>query len=235
MSDILLKAFETSAPPDTLEALATSEVFGALPRLFTEELGARSTVRHVRRGERLWEPGSPSDALALVASGRIKCWNRGHEGRQWVNAIVRAGGVCGLHACVDGGPHTCIAEPLERSRVVLVPAVTVRAVIDRSPAFAGKVSRVLARDLRNVLASCEDVTLRTPMERLARFLVREAEKTGIAELHETQTQLAAQLGTVREVIGRGLRSLEARGVIARTGKVVRVLRPRDLELVARGG
>jgi CRP-like cAMP-binding protein len=168
----------------------------------------------------------------VVASGRLKCWSPGHDARQWVNAVVRPGGVCGLAAAVDGGPHACNAEPLERSRVVLVPSAVLRSTMERVPAFSRMVAGALARDVRRVLSVCEDVTLRTPVERLARFLVAQAAGNGVVELRETQTQIAAQLGTVREVVGRGLRHLESRGVISRTGRVVRVLRPRDLDLVA---
>jgi CRP-like cAMP-binding protein len=218
----------------TLEAMVRSDVFNALPQGLLAEIAARSTLRVARRGEHLWEHGSPCNAIALVAQGRVKCWSPGRDSRQWVNTVVRPGGLCGLAACVDGGPHMCNAEPLERSRVVLVQAADVRTAMERSPAFARAVATCLAQHVRHVQAVCEDVTLRTPVERLARFLVCEADGGGVVELRETQTQIAAQLGTVREVVGRGLRQLESRGVISRTGRVVRVLRPADLDLVAHG-
>src|SRR6185295_107742 len=134
-------------------------------------------------------------AVAVVASGRVKCWSPGRDGRQWVNAVVRPGGTCALAACVDCGPYTCTAEPLERSRVVLVPAAALRLTMERSPAFARIVAISLAKDVRRVLSACEDVALRTPVERLARFLVAQSAGAGVVELRETQTQIAAQLGT----------------------------------------
>ena len=231
MSDLMTMP-ATEVPAGVLEALARSDLFGSLPPPILNEVAARSTLRSVRRGERFWSHGSPSAVIAIVASGRVKCWSPGHDERQWVNTVVRAGGVCGLAACVDGGPYMCNAEPLERSRIVLVPASAVRTGMEHSPAFSRVVANLLARDVRRVQAVCEDVTLRTPVQRLARFLVAQAAGTGVVELRETQTQIAAQLGTVREVVGRGLRQLESRGVIARTGRVVRVLRPADLDLVA---
>jgi CRP-like cAMP-binding protein len=234
MSDTLTMP-ATEIPAGTLEALSRSELFGALAPAALQELAARSVLKNVRRGERIWSRGDQATALAVVASGRVKCWSPGHDARQWVNVIARPGVACGLAACVDGGPHTCNAEPLERSRVVLVPTSAVRAAMERTPSFARAVANHLARDVRRVLGVCEDVTLRTPVERLARFLVAQAAGGVVVELRETQTQIAAQLGTVREVVGRGLRHLESRGVISRTGRVVRVLRPRDLDVVAGGG
>lgn len=229
---------DTMAPPVTeipagiLEALSRSELFATLPPPAVLEIASRSTLRNVRRGERVWSHGTAPATMGVVVSGRVKCWFPGRDARQWVNTVVRPGGVCGLAACVDGGTATCNVEPLERSRVLVVPGQALRAAMERTPSFARVVASFLARDVRRVLAVCEDVTLRTPVERLARFLVAQSAGTGVAELRETQTQIAAQLGTVREVVGRGLRQLESRGIIARTGRLVRVLRPAELGTVA---
>ena len=217
------------------DALLRSGLFAALPEALLRDVAVRSTMRTVRRGERLWDHGAPSTSVGIVATGRVKCWSPGHDSRQWVSSVVRPGGVCGLAACIDGGPYTCNAEPLERSRVVLVPQAAVRAAMEREPAFARRVAVTLAGDVRRVLSVCEDVALHTPLERLAHYLrTQQTPSSSVVELHETQTQIAAQLGTVREVVGRGFRSLESRGVIARTGRVVRVLKPVDLEAACGG-
>jgi CRP-like cAMP-binding protein len=234
MSDTMTSPV-TEIPAGILEALSRSELFAALPPPALQEIASRSTIRNVRRGERVWSHGTPSASIAIVASGRVKCWFPGRDARQWVNTVVRPGGVCGLAACVDGGPYTCNAEPLERSRVILVPASVLRTAMERTPAFARLVANFLARDVRRVLSVCEDVALHTPLERLAHYLrTQQTPSSSVVELHETQTQIAAQLGTVREVVGRGFRSLESRGVIARTGRVVRVLKPVDLEAACGG-
>jgi CRP/FNR family transcriptional regulator len=126
----------------------------------------------------------------------------------------------------------CTAEPLERTRVVLVPREALSALMDRSPAFTSRVAEAMAREVRRVLDVCEDVTLRSPVERLAHFLQARAAGTDVVELSDTQTQIASQLGTVREVVGRGLRALETRGAIVRRGRTVRVLDREALAEVA---
>lgn len=233
MTDLMTQPV-VEVSPVALEALRKSELFGALPEPMLREIASRSSVRNVRRGERLWEHGNPSNHVGVVAAGRVKCWSPGRDSRQWVSAVVRPGGNCGLAAVVDGGTYTCHAEPMERSRVVLVPQASLRAAMEREPAFARRVAVSLAGEFRRVLSTCEDVTLRTPLQRLAHFLQTAAAGAAVVELRETQTQIAAQLGTVREVVGRGFRHLEAQGVVARTGRMVRILRPRDLAGLATG-
>jgi CRP/FNR family transcriptional regulator len=226
----------SNAHPQTLvfEVLRRSELFAPLPEQALRQVASRATLRTYRRGEKLWEHGTPSTAFVVVASGRVKCWSPGHEARQWVSAVVRPGGVCGLAPGVDGGTYTCNAEPLERSRVVSVPAPALRAAMEQEPTFSQHVARMLAREVRRVLAACEDVTLRSPLERLAHYLATQANGAGVVELRETQTQIAAQLGTVREVVGRAFRALESRGVISRNGRVVRIQLPRELSELATG-
>lgn len=221
-----------AAAPGVAEALRQSELFSGLAEPILRELAARSTSRSVRRGERLWNHGTPATALAIVAQGRVKCWSPGDDSRQWVSAVVRNGGACGLAATVDGGAYSCNAEPMERSRILLVPQSALRTAMERDAGFARKVCGVLASEVRRALTNCEDVTLRTPLQRLARYLAGQPATAGVIELRETQTQIAAQLGTVREVVGRGLRLLEAKGIVARTGRLVRILRQPELAEIA---
>ncbi len=233
MSDLMTHP-TVQKPAGVTDALLRSGLFTVLSDTMLHDVAARSTLRTVRRAERLWDHGAPATALAIVVTGRVKCWSPGHDSRQWVSSVVRPGGVCGLAACIDAGPHTCHAEPLERSRVVFVPQSAVRTAMEREPAFARRVALMLAGDVRRVLSVCEDVALHTPLERLAHYLHSQVPTSGVVELHETQTQIAAQLGTVREVVGRGFRALQSRGVIARNGRVVRVLRPQELEAACGG-
>ncbi len=232
MSEVLTARPSVGAPTPVVDALRRCDPFAALPEAALRRVAAASTLRNVRRGERLWEHNSPAAAVAVVVAGRVKCWSPGHAGRQWVSSVARPGMVCGLAANVAAGDNTCTAEPLERSRVVLVPQATLHSVLEDEPDFARHVARALARDVRRLLGACEDVTLRTPLERLAHYLRTAAQGAGAVELPETQTQIAAQLGTVREVVGRSFRRLEARGVVARTGRLVRILDARALDALA---
>ena len=72
--------------------------------------------------------------------------------------------------------------------------------------FAGKLS--------HLTGLVEQLSLHTIRGRLARFLIEQAdhgEPTG----RWTQDEMAAHLGTVRDVIGRTLRSFEEAGLIKR--------------------
>lgn len=210
---------------DVRRTLAQSDPFSALSDDAATRLAAASTFRALRRGDTLWRRDEPSSSAAVVVKGHVKCWSAGRQRRQWVEDIHAPGEVCGLAACVDRGPHSFNAEAIERSTVLLVPADAVAAALQQDAAFARRVSWTLARELRRVGGVCEDVALRTPTERLARHLWMRSSGARDFDLAETQSELAGRLGTVREVVARSFRRLEAEGVIARSGRVVHVLRP----------
>lgn len=214
--------------PDPLRALAQSDPFSTLSADAAARLAPAATFRALRRGDVLWRRGEPSTAAAVVVQGHIKCWSAGRQRRQWVEDIAGPGEVCGLAACIDGGPHAFNAEALERSTVLLVPAGALESALQQDPGFARRVGWKLAREVRRVGGVCEDVALRTPTERLARHLWTRSSGARDFDLHETQSELAGRLGTVREVVARSFRRLEAEGVIQRNGRVVHVLRPEAL-------
>jgi hypothetical protein len=60
----------------------------------------------------------------------------------------------------------------------------------------------------------EDLALHTARTQLARFLLTQAEE-GQPRRSWTQEEIAAQIGTVREVVGRTLRAFAAAGLIRR--------------------
>lgn len=213
---------------DARRTLAQSDLFGALAEDAAARVAATATFRQLRRGDALWRRGDPSSAAAVVVKGHVKSWSAGRQRRQWVEDIAGPGEVCGLAACVDGGPHTFNAEAVERSSVLIVPADAVGFALLSDPAFARRVGRKLASELRRVGRVCEDVALRTPTERLARHLWMRSSGARDFDLNETQSELAGRLGTVREVVARSFRRLEAEGVISRSGRVVHVLRPEAL-------
>ncbi len=223
-----------SSAPDVLEALSRSRLFGSLPVPFLHDVADQSTLRLYRRAETLWRRGDPCDRMAVVRRGRVSSSVEGEGGRRCVVEIVRAGGECGLTSVVDGGEHAFTDAALDRSVVALVPAEPVREAMARDPQFALRVARALSSDAHHAQALCADLTCRSPMERLARYLGERTSGREVFELRDTQRQIAAQLGTVREVVARSFHRLEVDGILQREGRVVRVLRAPDLARIAWG-
>ena len=197
------------------------------------DLAGRAEVRSAARGERLFREGDPSREVFFVASGRVQCCHHCDGPREWVSAVVRQGGIVGLVDILDGSAHGGCAQALEATTVVAVPAEAISGLIARDHDFAAHVTKVLAQELRATQHMCGAVALRSPLQRLAEYLLHASNGGDDATLPETQGRIAAQIGTVREVGGRSLRRLERQGVISRRGRAFHILKREELDRLAR--
>lgn len=192
----------------------------------------RAELRHVSRGERLWKEGDPPREVFVVAGGRVQCCHHCDGPREWVSAVVRPGGLIGLVEVLDGEPRGGCAQALEPTTVVAVPGAIVSDLMHHNHEFAMHVAKLLAHELRATQHMCGAVALRSPLQRLAEYLLQAANGADEGSLPETQGRIAAQIGTVREVVGRSLRRLERQGVISRRGRTFRIVRRDELERLA---
>ncbi len=225
----------TSLAPsrEVLDALGRAAVFSALSGRGLQELAPHAEVRTHRRNDRLWDRGDQADGIAIVLSGRLQCTVPGHSGRGWIRAVLRPGGCCGLSALLDNGSQVCGVEALETSRILHVSSAAMRRVLDKENAFALHVARLVTLDLRRAIVCCGQLALKTPLERLAGYLLENSDGGGNVRLRETQGQIAAQIGTVREVVGRSFRRLEDDGLVLRRGRTVTIVSKDDLVRLAR--
>ncbi len=229
MSSLTLEA-NPARSREVHDALRRASVFSTLSVRGVRELTPHATVRDHRRHDRLWDRGDAATEIAVLIAGRLQCRVPGHDSRGWIRAVLRPGDACGLGALVDDGPYVCGVTALERSRVLHVEAGAVRNALVAEPEFALHVAKVVTQDLRRAVSQCGKLVLQTPLERLAGFLVENADGSGTVRLRETQGQIAAQIGTVREVVGRSFRRLENDEIVIRRGRTVRIL---DLDSLAR--
>ena len=121
---------------------------------------------------------------------------------------------------------------LSRSRLI--------ALCRTHPEVALALVETLARRLRRFAGIVSDLAFRPVPERLARYLVGTAAPRPLApglelDLQLTQAQLAARLGTVRELVARALAHLERAGILSRKGRRVLVHDAARLRALAEGG
>jgi CRP-like cAMP-binding protein len=95
--------------------------------------------------------------------------------------------------------------------VWVIDADLLRALVRAHPDFALKVLSNFGKNLRGLVRMVSEMAFYQVTNRLARLISElPAEEP---RLHLTQEQLAAQLGTVREVVARSLKELERSGAI----------------------
>jgi CRP/FNR family transcriptional activator FtrB len=178
--------------------------------------------------------GDPCDFLHVVVSGSVELfasWNR----RETVMGTVGPVSTFILAATIRDARYLMSARTLERSRIVLLPSTDVRSVFDEDAGFARAVVVELALAYRTVVKTAKDLKLRTSIERLANYLLRERQTHGGAERFELaleKRRLASLLGMTPENLSRAIRALQPYGVEI-SGPEVTIAKLADLERLAK--
>jgi CRP/FNR family transcriptional activator FtrB len=107
------------------------------------------------------------------------------------------------------------ARTLEKSRIALIPSQDVRAVFDIDGNFARAIVTELAQCYRSVIKAQKDLKLRTSLERLANYLLRQQKRAGGAasfDLDFEKRRLASVLGMTAENLSRAFKGLQPYGL-----------------------
>ncbi len=194
-----------------------------------DRIGNQVLERSFAKGEVLFLEGEPCRGLYVVKSGRIRVFKSSPEGREQVLLIAGAGDSFNDVPVFDGGPNPASASALEPSTVYLIPKETLLSLIADCPAALAILNLFAAR-LRHLTMVVEDLSFRSVLSRLAKTLLDLAVVEGgplpISRL--TQGEMAAMVGSVRDVIGRALKALEKTGAIKIEGQRILVTDPEKL-------
>ena len=194
-----------------LDTLRRNPYFDDLPEELLREITEHMQLRGFERGEILFWEDDPCAGLHIIEQGSVKLYRISPQGRQYIIRVLQEGETCNEVPAFDGGTNPVNVETLERSKVWVIEAEMLRDLVKAHPDFALKVLSNFGRNLRGLVRLVSEMAFYQVTNRLARL---------ISELpadeprpHWTQEQLAAQLGTVREVVARSLKELERSGAI----------------------
>ena len=209
---------------EAMQALEAVSYFSELDRSSLQSI-AKAAVRHdYDAGQVAFVEGDACAGLYFVQDGWLKIVRLSSDGREQILRVVGPGEVCnevGVFACRPN-PATGIA--LDETSVWIIESETILRLLDQIPGLACTVTRGLAERVLHLLDLVEDLSLRTIEARLARILL---ERATAGTLHRyrwaTQTEMAARLGTVPDVLSRALRKLADEGLVRVSRHQIQIL------------
>ncbi|HKT13731.1 MAG TPA: Crp/Fnr family transcriptional regulator [Terriglobia bacterium] len=221
---------------DAIATLRRVPFFAVLGEEDLRRLAGHCVVRTLQKDELLFTEGDRCDGMFVVQSGAVKVFKMADTGREQVLVIERAGSTVGELPVFDGGNLPASAAALEDSSLLFLPKREFLALCRQNSEVAFAVIRSLAWRFRYMTALVEELSLKEVSHRLARFLRDRALAVGIRTkrgvefpLEETNQQIAAEIGTVRDLVSRNLRRLVDRKIIKMERRKVIVLNMADLE------
>ena len=213
------------SPVGDTDLLARVPYFASLGAAELGQLATRCAARTFRLNTALFEEGEPCHGLFIIAEGAVEVRQVSLRGREQVFHTEGAGATLGEGPLFDRGGYIASAVATEPTRALFLRRADLLDLCRRHPCVALAILETLARRLRHFADMVSDLAFRPIPERLARYLdavPRRRGSTGTEiELTLTHAQLAARLGTVRELIARAFLQLEQSGAIIRKrGRVV---------------
>ncbi len=198
-----------------LAVLRANEYFDDCPSPLLDQISGRMQLREYERGEVLFWEGDVCDGLHIIMEGSAKIYRTSPQGRQYIVRILQEGDTFAEVPAFDGGNHPVNVEALENCRVWVIESKTLRELILSHPQFSQKVLVNFGRMLRGMVQRVSEMAFYQVTHRLARLIseIPPEDLSGASGAHWTQEQMAARLGTVREVVARSLRELERSGAI----------------------
>jgi CRP/FNR family transcriptional regulator, dissimilatory nitrate respiration regulator len=199
-----------SSQAQRITTLRGNAYFHELPESLLQEVAAHMQLREYQRGDVLFWEADPCDGLHIIEHGSAKIYRLSPQGRQYIVRILQEGDTFAEVPAFDGGMNPVNVDALEICRVWVIEGKKLRELIAAHPIFAQKVLANFGEMLRNLVRMVSEMAFYQVTHRLARLI---SEYSGETRPHWTQEQLAAQLGTVREVVARSLKELERSGAI----------------------
>lgn len=209
-----------------LAVLRSNEYFEGLDESLLEQVAAHMQLREFERGEALFWEGDECAGLHILQQGCVKLYRLSPQGRQYIVRILQEGETCNEVPTFDGGSNPVNTEALETSRVWVIEAGMLRELLKLHPEFSLKVLNNFAGLLRGLVKRVSEMAFFQVTHRLARLISElPPEELSGESAHWTQEQMAARLGTVREVVARSLKELERSGAIRLDKRRIRISDP----------
>lgn len=190
-------------------------------------LADHAIEKRLERNEILFIAGEKAAGLYVIAEGSVRAFRTGADGREQIIHVERAVTTIAELPVFDNGnyPSTVAAE--ESALLYFLDKTEVRNLSLKHPQIALSAAKLLAKRLRKCAELVEILSLREVGQRLARLLLEQSKTTGKQTADGlrfkqklTHNQLAARVGTVREVITRAFIRLQSQGLIIVEGKEV---------------
>jgi CRP/FNR family transcriptional regulator len=219
-----------------VQTLARVQIFSGLTDSELAFLAQRALPRHYGAGETVFTEGEPCKGLYVVESGHIRIFKSSPGGREQVLSVEGPGSSVAELPVFDGGNYPASVTAIEDATLLFVSKEDFQSLCLAHPEVALKVLRVVGARLRRLVGIIEELSFTTVRHRLAAFLLRLAQKEGKRSAEGVQItlpasnqELAAQIGTVRELVSRNLSRLQAQGKLKIDGRIVTICDLKALE------
>ncbi len=184
------------------------------------------------RGEMLLFEDEPASNLCFVVDGVVKVFKTSADGKEQILQIIRPGESFNDVPVFSGGVNLASAEAMGPVVLYMMKKSELEKILKDYPQVALNVIQILSQRVRHLVSLVEDLSFRNVTGRVAKVLLEYAGDGAGEKPRLTQQEMAAMIGTAREMVGRSLKTLEGEGSIRMERNRIIITNPETLREMA---
>ncbi|MGA8112257.1 MAG: Crp/Fnr family transcriptional regulator [Actinocatenispora sp.] len=207
-----------AAQGDPLRGIA---LFAGLEPRTRRRLAATAIARTYREGDVLFSEGDPGDALIVLRTGAVAVFRCGPSGDRAVLTLVRAPGVLGEVALLDGAPRSASVEAVAPTEALALSRPAFLELVHTDHRLLDEVFGALGGMVRRLTEQKTDYIFLDLPGRVAKTLVRlldidDADDT----VNLSQSRVAELVGGSRQSVNQVIRTFAHRGWLRTEGRCI---------------
>lgn len=172
----------------------------------------RGALRSFAAGDKVCGEGDAGSVAFFPLKGKFQLTKTAGKGRRQVFCYLEPGGCTNVCLFLMADRVTAEIYALEPSQALFVPKQDVIDLTVGDPALGRETWQTVSHCLGHFVSMVENLSFHKVSERVALALMESTEQNG-ATVRRTQAELAAEVGTTREVVARCLADFQEAGAI----------------------
>jgi CRP/FNR family transcriptional regulator len=189
------------------------QLFAHLSPAAQDALAAVASARTCDDGQIIMLEGDLDSPIFFVLQGTVRVFRTNLDGREQNLIHLEPGSAFNMPTAFTDSPSPASAVAVGPVKLLSIARADFRHIATQTPEIALAVLRDFSKKLYHLTDLTHDLGLRSVRGRLARFLLAHAQAGDTSPIRWTHEEIAAQIGTVREVVTRTLRTFMKDGLI----------------------
>ncbi|HEY5633606.1 MAG TPA: Crp/Fnr family transcriptional regulator [Burkholderiaceae bacterium] len=223
------------APVKTSTFLANIPMFSDATADDLEGLAAGTTELRVPKGQIIVQRGDPCVGFHVVVYGQVKLAFVSPNGAEKVIEIIGPGHSFGEALMFTDRPYVVFAQALADTMLLHIAKTAIDSAIERDPKLAMRMIAGLSRKLHGLVEDVEAYSLRSGMQRVIGYLLRDLEEE-VEKGHDpvkivldaNKGVIASRLNLSAEHFSRTLAELSHENLIQVDGARITIIDPARL-------